>query len=639
MPAKQRKCPSASCQYETPAHLQLVDQHEEDIRTHMAIDHLEAFRLLYSTSAGSGSSSKPEKIPRPEIDEGSTEADFAFFQSNWLRYKRSTNLDANACIDQLLACCSSNLHRAVYNSDISSEITEKELLSIIRRLSVRAQNVLVNRVTFLKMSQNKDESVESYVSRLRGQAGVCNYNIDCGSLTDHEVSHSYSEKMIADQLVVGLHDTDIQEQVLAHASDNPNMDLASIQKFVAAKESGRISSSLLSKSTVSKMSEYKMAQRKLPSVSEETGHKIENPQHQSQDGACNYCGHNGHGTRAPGYVRQKKCPAFKVQCDNCSKVGHFKKMCRSKPAQVKETDVTTEAHEASYFMNMNSTFKNGKIIRSLPAIPHHDYDKLKGWILKRPQPHAYVEIQMSLCKSSYQHFKVPVPKAPEKRVRFSAMTDTGAQIVVASTKEMSSIGIRKTDLIPMANQVSTADDSRMGILGGMFVNISGHSVEGKKISTKCVCYIARGVKGLYISKSICKQLGILSQNFPLVGEFIDDEKIGSVAEVSQGENEKKDECNCPKRTLPPPAPTKLPFPPTKENVAKLKEWIENYYASSAFNQCPHQPLPLMKSSSPMKLHISPDAKPVAVHKPIPLPLHWMKPVKEGLDKDEKLGVI
>lgn len=47
----------------------------------------------------------------------------------------------------------------------------------------------------------------------------------------------------------------------------------------------------------------------------------------------------------------------------------------------------------------------------------------------------------------------------------------------------------------------------------------------------------------------------------------------------------------------------------------------------------------MKSSPPIKLHISPDAKPVAVHKPIPLPLHWMKPVKEGLDKDEKLGVI
>ena len=212
-------------------------------------------------------------------------------------------------------------------------------------------------------------------------------------------------------------------------------------------------------------------------------------------------------------------------------------MCRSQPAQVKETDVTTEAQEASYFMNMNSAFKNGTIIRSLPAIPHHGYDKLKGWILKRPQSHAYIEIQMSLCKSSYQHFKVPVLKAPEKRVRFSAMTDTGAQIVVVSTKEMSRIGIRKTDLIPMVSQVSTADDRRMGILGGMFVNISGRSVEGKKISTKCVCYIARGVKGLYISTSICKQLGTLSQNFPLVGEFIDDEKTGSVAEVSQGENE------------------------------------------------------------------------------------------------------
>ena len=37
--------------------------------------------------------------------------------------------------------------------------------------------------------------------------------------------------------------------------------------------------------------------------------------------------------------------------------------------------------------------------------------------------------------------------------------------------------------------------------------------------------------------------------------------------------------------------------------------------------------------------IDPDAKPVAHHTPVPVPLHWRDAVKEGLDQDVHLGVI
>ena len=42
---------------------------------------------------------------------------------------------------------------------------------------------------------------------------------------------------------------------------------------------------------------------------------------------------------------------------------------------------------------------------------------------------------------------------------------------------------------------------------------------------------------------------------------------------------------------------------------------------------------------PMKLMVYPDAKQVARHSPIPVPLHWRDAVKEGLDRDVRLGVI
>ena len=37
--------------------------------------------------------------------------------------------------------------------------------------------------------------------------------------------------------------------------------------------------------------------------------------------------------------------------------------------------------------------------------------------------------------------------------------------------------------------------------------------------------------------------------------------------------------------------------------------------------------------------MDPEAKPNAVHAPIPMPVHWQKPVKSDLDRDVRLGVI
>ena len=42
---------------------------------------------------------------------------------------------------------------------------------------------------------------------------------------------------------------------------------------------------------------------------------------------------------------------------------------------------------------------------------------------------------------------------------------------------------------------------------------------------------------------------------------------------------------------------------------------------------------------PMKLMVDPDAKPVAYHTPVPVPLHWQEAVKAGLDQDVQLGVL
>ena len=83
----------------------------------------------------------------------------------------------------------------------------------------------------------------------------------------------------------------------------------------------------------------------------------------------------------------------------------------------------------------------------------------------------------------------------------------------------------------------------------------------------------------------------------------------------------------------------LPCEPTEDNLPRIKEYILNRYASSAFNCCEQQPLPLMKDSPPLRLFVDKDAKPVSVFTPSQVPLHWTASVKAGLDRDKKLGVI
>ena len=98
------------------------------------------------------------------------------------------------------------------------------------------------------------------------------------------------------------------------------------------------------------------------------------------------------------------------------------------------------------------------------------------------------------------------------------------------------------------------------------------------------------------------------------------------------------DCDCPRRETPPPLPTSLPFPATTANREKLHHFILETYGSSTFNTCEHQPLPMM-DGPPLHLMIDPDAKPVAHHTPVPVPIHWQEDVKAGLDRDVRLGVL
>ena len=85
------------------------------------------------------------------------------------------------------------------------------------------------------------------------------------------------------------------------------------------------------------------------------------------------------------------------------------------------------------------------------------------------------------------------------------------------------------------------------------------------------------------------------------------------------------QCSCPQRTVVPKRPTILPFPCTRENNPRMKEWLFNRYKSSTFNTCPHRALPCMEGP-PVEMHVDPSAIPKPCHTPANIPLHWQQRV-------------
>ena len=84
----------------------------------------------------------------------------------WARYKRSAMLYGEAVMDQLWACMDEPLEQAANNNRLDGCTTEDKLMTRIKALAVKGQNVCINRVKFLEMGQDSGEPVTSFVAKL-----------------------------------------------------------------------------------------------------------------------------------------------------------------------------------------------------------------------------------------------------------------------------------------------------------------------------------------------------------------------------------------------------------------------------------------------------------------------------------------
>ena len=138
--------------------------------------------------------------------------------------------------------------------------------------------------------------------------------------------------------------------------------------------------------------------------------------------------------------------------------------------------------------------------------------------------------------------------------------------------------------------VEAAGGSNLSIRGGMFIRMYlDPDRNGRVRESQQMVYIANCTSQYFICKAALMELGLLDRSFPMpqmMPQRCEDraQKPKSSGEVLYQEER---QCKCPARCIPPEPPTELPMPATVENIPKLKKWIEEKYASSAFNVCTH----------------------------------------------------
>jgi hypothetical protein len=194
--------------------------------------------------------------------------------------------------------------------DSPADKTMDELIQLLKNHYVQTKVEIAETFKFHQVMQRKDETVASFVGRLRSTASTCNYG-------------NYLNRALRDQFVVGLYDSEDQKQLLSKTRE-----LDECVKLATAGEAAR--------SHLAKLNQAKKGgdQSDLNAMSANRGTRAkpkENPTNSSNSKTykCYSCGKTNH--------KRSDCRFKDSVCHNCSRKGHIAPACRQPKSNSKNS--------------------------------------------------------------------------------------------------------------------------------------------------------------------------------------------------------------------------------------------------------------------------------------------------------------
>ena len=181
--------------------------------------------------------SRKLKLDPPTIATGCDPDQWSAFTRQWDMYKTGMTITANVLPTALFYCCDTNIRDL--QGDVAN-MTEEDLLNAIKRLAVKEESTLVQRIKLNRMTQSPGSNVRTFLASLRGQASLCQYKATCKE-PGCDYTFDYSDETIKENLVRGIADPEIMSDLLGDTKTDRTLE--ETVSFIAQKEQGKLTRS------------------------------------------------------------------------------------------------------------------------------------------------------------------------------------------------------------------------------------------------------------------------------------------------------------------------------------------------------------------------------------------------------------
>lgn len=176
------------------------------------------------------------------------------------------------------------------------------------------------------------------------------------------------------------------------------------------------------------------------------------------------------------------------------------------------------------------------LIPYVHSLDHHLYNHLSDtWIKQTSKPQPFTNLTVRAMPEDFEHFGFRLNSIP-KAVTVPCMADTGCQSCLASMKVILRLGMKKSDIFPVTLKMHAANSKGINILGAAILRFSGKDSSGNLIETRQITYVTDNSDKLFLSREACISLGIITETFPTIGEFIISNPVQAVTDTLPDQN-------------------------------------------------------------------------------------------------------
>ena len=163
---------------------------------------------------------------------------------------------------------------------------------------------------------------------------------------------------------------------------------------------------------------------------------------------------------------------------------------------------------SSYISSINPPDGTPAHSSATTPIPHMEWngEQFTPCAPKKPRRLSLNIAVLTDSQASIKHDQPGVTPHPGKVL---CLADTGAQTCCSDLRVLHTLGITKDYLIPTRHSLLSATQSRISVIGAIFVQF----FSGKHVSRQ-VLYICDNVSGLYLSEKAQIDLGIIPATYP-----------------------------------------------------------------------------------------------------------------------------